>query len=157
MKRRVLSLVQQSWYQLTLSYQKQAGKLFRQGGTNINWLFCMKCKMIFPLNTFVHSYRQPRKVPHLIHCAMLMIFKFYIQIHNYTITPSYRLRFVNGTNSRLRLVIRLVLIYVKRESTTTLAYHLLITSQARDLAKFIMPDLELNVAPCVITCFRKIL
>ena len=36
MKRRVLSLVQQSWYQLTLSYQKQAGKLFRQGGTNIN-------------------------------------------------------------------------------------------------------------------------
>ena len=28
--------VQQSWLQLTLSYQKQAGKLFRQGGTNIN-------------------------------------------------------------------------------------------------------------------------
>ena len=106
---------------------------------------------------FVHSYRLPWEVPHLIHCAMLMTFKFYIQIHNYTITPSYRLRFVNGTNSRLRLVIRLVLIYLKRESTTTLAYHLLITSQARDLAKFIMPDLELNVAPCVITCFRKIL
>ena len=36
MKRRVLSPVQQSWFQLTLSYQKQAGKLFRQGGTNIN-------------------------------------------------------------------------------------------------------------------------
>ena len=107
--------------------------------------------MIFPLNTFVHSYRQPWEVPHLIHCAMLMIFKFYIQILNYTITPSYRLRFVNGTNFRLRLVIRLVLIYLKRELTTTLAYHLLITSQARDLAKFIMPDLELNVAPCVIT------
>ena len=81
----------------------------------------------------------------------------YIQIHNYTITPSYRLRFVNGTNFRLRFVIRLVLIYLKRELTTTLAYHLLITSQARDLAKFIMPDLELNVAPCVITCFRKLL
>ena len=28
--------VQQSWFQLTLSYQKQAGKLLRQGGTNIN-------------------------------------------------------------------------------------------------------------------------
>ena len=81
----------------------------------------------------------------------------FTKIHNYTITPSYRLRFVNGTNFRLRLVIRLVLIYLKRELTTTLAYHLLITSQARDLAKFIMPDLELNVAPCVITCFRKIL
>ena len=36
MKRRVLSPVQQSWFHLTLSYQKQAGKLFRQGGTNIN-------------------------------------------------------------------------------------------------------------------------
>ena len=46
---------------------------------------------------------------------------------------------------------------VKTFSITTLAYHLLITSQARDLAKFITPDLELNVAPCVITCFRKIL
>ena len=114
-----------------------------------------KIQMIFPLNTFVHSYRQLWEVPHLIHCAMLMIFIFYIQTHNYTITPSDRLRFVNGTNSRLRLVIRLVLIYLKRESTTTLAYHILITSQARDLAKFITPDLELNVAPCVITCFRK--
>ena len=36
MKRRVLSPVQQSWFQSTLSYQKQGGKLFRQGGTNIN-------------------------------------------------------------------------------------------------------------------------
>ena len=79
------------------------------------------------------------------------------QTHNYTITPSYRLRFVNGTNSRLTLVICLVLIYLKRESTTTLAYHLLITSQARDLVKYITLDLDLNVAPCVITCFRKIL
>ena len=76
-----------------------------------------------------------------------MIFIFYIQTHNYTITPSYRLRFVNGTNSRLRLVIRRVLIYLKRVSTTTLAYHLVIASQTRDLAKFIMPDFELNVAP----------
>ena len=65
--------------------------------------------MIFPLNTFVHSYRQPWEVPHPIHYAMLMIFIFYIQTHNYTITPSYRLRFVTGTNSRLRLVVRLVL------------------------------------------------
>ena len=127
MKRRVLSPVQQSWFQLTHSYQKQAGKLFRQGGTNINWPFSIKCEMIFLLNTSVHSYRQPWEVPHLIHCAMLMIFIFYIQTHNFTKTPSYCLRFVNGTNYRLRLVTRLVLIYLKRESTTTLAYHLLIT------------------------------
>ena len=71
-----------------------------------------KIQMIFPLNTFVHSYRQPWEVPHLVHCAMQMIFIFYIQTHNYTGTPSYRLRFVTGTNSRLRLVIRIALIYL---------------------------------------------
>ena len=58
-----------------------------------------KIQMIFPLNTFIHSYRQPWEVPHLIHCALLMIFIFCKQTHNYIITPSYCLRFMNGKNS----------------------------------------------------------
>ena len=111
-----------------------------------------KIQMIFPLNTFVHLYRQPWEVPHPLRNADdLHILHTNSQLYYNSFLPS-AVREWNELPIETRYSSSLDIFKTRINNNISLPPSYYFTGKR--LGQIYHARLELNVAPCVITCFR---